>query len=155
MWGNSWCLIIAVNFIWQIVHLSLSSDKFPNVKMRRLYIFASGHYWYQRLVYSWTHGYVSCSPIGRRYYRTGTTCKVGTWYAMWRFLIIYAFLLFSFVRSVCRNILGKYAFLASLEIQSSAFHYSPNLTWRDVQHLIVWTSEYAPLSENPGWQINR
>ncbi|CAH1637184.1 unnamed protein product [Spodoptera littoralis] len=29
-----------------------------------------------------------------------------------------------------------------------------NLTWRDVQHLIVWTSEYAPLSANPGWQIN-
>ncbi|CAH2229642.1 neuroendocrine convertase 1-like [Pararge aegeria] len=29
-----------------------------------------------------------------------------------------------------------------------------NLTWRDVQHLIVWTSEYAPLAENPGWQKN-
>ncbi|XP_046966738.1 neuroendocrine convertase 1-like [Vanessa cardui] len=35
-----------------------------------------------------------------------------------------------------------------------ALHANPNLTWRDVQHLIVWTSEYAPLSENPGWQIN-
>lgn len=34
------------------------------------------------------------------------------------------------------------------------FFFSPNLTWRDVQHLIVWTSEYAPLSDNPGWQIN-
>ncbi|CAK1580824.1 unnamed protein product [Parnassius mnemosyne] len=33
-------------------------------------------------------------------------------------------------------------------------HANPNLTWRDVQHLIVWTSEYAPLSHNPGWQIN-
>ncbi|CAH2087643.1 unnamed protein product [Euphydryas editha] len=35
-----------------------------------------------------------------------------------------------------------------------ALHANPNLTWRDVQHLIVWTSEYAPLCENPGWQIN-
>ncbi|XP_021191254.3 neuroendocrine convertase 1 [Helicoverpa armigera] len=35
-----------------------------------------------------------------------------------------------------------------------ALHANPNLTWRDVQHLIVWTSEYAPLSANPGWQIN-
>lgn len=33
-------------------------------------------------------------------------------------------------------------------------NFSPNLTWRDVQHLIVWTSEYAPLSANPGWQEN-
>lgn len=32
--------------------------------------------------------------------------------------------------------------------------FSPNLTWRDVQHLIVWTSEFSPLSHNPGWQIN-
>lgn len=55
------------------------ADKLPNVKMRRLYIFAPGHYWYQRFVYSCTHGYVSCSPIGRRYYRTGTTCKVSTY----------------------------------------------------------------------------
>ncbi|CAH0588208.1 unnamed protein product [Chrysodeixis includens] len=35
-----------------------------------------------------------------------------------------------------------------------ALNANPNLTWRDVQHLIVWTSEYAPLSANPGWQIN-
>ncbi|KAL0870759.1 hypothetical protein ABMA27_005693 [Loxostege sticticalis] len=35
-----------------------------------------------------------------------------------------------------------------------ALHANPNLTWRDVQHLIVWTSEYAPLSANPGWQEN-
>ncbi|KAI5643877.1 subtilase family domain-containing protein [Phthorimaea operculella] len=35
-----------------------------------------------------------------------------------------------------------------------ALQANPNLTWRDVQHLIVWTSEYAPLSANPGWQIN-
>lgn len=35
-----------------------------------------------------------------------------------------------------------------------ALEANPNLTWRDVQHLIVWTSEYAPLSANPGWQLN-
>ncbi|CAG9791065.1 unnamed protein product [Diatraea saccharalis] len=35
-----------------------------------------------------------------------------------------------------------------------ALQANPNLTWRDVQHLIVWTSDYAPLSNNPGWQIN-
>ncbi|CAH2049099.1 unnamed protein product, partial [Iphiclides podalirius] len=35
-----------------------------------------------------------------------------------------------------------------------ALQANPNLTWRDVQHLIVWTSEYAPLSHNPGWQVN-
>ena len=32
--------------------------------------------------------------------------------------------------------------------------YSPLLTWRDMQHLVAWTSEYAPLSHNPGWQKN-
>jgi proprotein convertase subtilisin/kexin type 1 len=31
---------------------------------------------------------------------------------------------------------------------------NPALTWRDVQHLIVWTSEMAPLRENDGWQTN-
>ncbi|XP_037971515.2 neuroendocrine convertase 1 [Plutella xylostella] len=31
---------------------------------------------------------------------------------------------------------------------------NPNLTWRDVQHLIVWKSEYAPVSNNPGWKRN-
>ncbi|XP_075979431.1 neuroendocrine convertase 1-like [Anticarsia gemmatalis] len=35
-----------------------------------------------------------------------------------------------------------------------ALNANPNLTWRDVQHLVVWTSEYAPLSANPGWQVN-
>ncbi|XP_060804530.1 neuroendocrine convertase 1 [Amyelois transitella] len=35
-----------------------------------------------------------------------------------------------------------------------ALQANPNLTWRDVQHLIVWTSEYAPISSNPGWQVN-
>ncbi|RVE44747.1 hypothetical protein evm_010599 [Chilo suppressalis] len=35
-----------------------------------------------------------------------------------------------------------------------ALQANPNLTWRDVQHLIVWTSDYNPLTNNPGWQIN-
>ncbi|XP_015176368.1 PREDICTED: neuroendocrine convertase 1-like [Polistes dominula] len=29
-----------------------------------------------------------------------------------------------------------------------------NLTWRDIQHLIVWTSEYTPLKDNSGWLKN-
>ncbi|CAK1542022.1 unnamed protein product [Leptosia nina] len=35
-----------------------------------------------------------------------------------------------------------------------ALQANPKLTWRDVQHLIVWTSEYSPLSANYGWQVN-
>ncbi|XP_017772277.1 PREDICTED: neuroendocrine convertase 1-like, partial [Nicrophorus vespilloides] len=35
-----------------------------------------------------------------------------------------------------------------------ALEVNPKLTWRDVQHLIVWTSELAPVAENPGWQLN-
>ncbi|XP_063215967.1 neuroendocrine convertase 1-like [Bacillus rossius redtenbacheri] len=35
-----------------------------------------------------------------------------------------------------------------------ALEVNPELTWRDVQHLVVWTSEYAPLSDNDGWQRN-
>ena len=31
---------------------------------------------------------------------------------------------------------------------------SPNLTWRDVQHLVVRSSSSAPLADNPGWQTN-
>lgn len=31
---------------------------------------------------------------------------------------------------------------------------SPNLTWRDMQHLVVWTSEFDPLANNPGWKKN-
>ena len=33
-------------------------------------------------------------------------------------------------------------------------HRSPELTWRDMQHLIAWTAEYAPLADNPGWATN-
>ncbi|XP_073960255.1 neuroendocrine convertase 1-like isoform X2 [Choristoneura fumiferana] len=35
-----------------------------------------------------------------------------------------------------------------------ALEANSNLTWRDVQHLIVWTSEFIPLAGNPGWQVN-
>lgn len=31
---------------------------------------------------------------------------------------------------------------------------NPSLTWRDVQHLVAWTAEYAPLQDNPGWKMN-
>uniref|UniRef100_A0A2H8TZJ6 Neuroendocrine convertase 1 n=2 Tax=Melanaphis sacchari TaxID=742174 RepID=A0A2H8TZJ6_9HEMI len=32
---------------------------------------------------------------------------------------------------------------------------NPNLTWRDVQHLLAWTSQVAPLSDNYGWNRNK
>ncbi|PKU31631.1 hypothetical protein llap_18065 [Limosa lapponica baueri] len=35
-----------------------------------------------------------------------------------------------------------------------ALEANPNLTWRDTQHLVVWTSEYDPLAGNPGWKKN-
>uniref|UniRef100_A0A8D0GDI5 Neuroendocrine convertase 1 n=1 Tax=Sphenodon punctatus TaxID=8508 RepID=A0A8D0GDI5_SPHPU len=35
-----------------------------------------------------------------------------------------------------------------------ALEANPNLTWRDIQHLVVWTSEYDPLASNPGWKKN-
>nr|WBW70068.1 venom protein [Lampona murina] len=31
---------------------------------------------------------------------------------------------------------------------------NPDLTWRDVQHLVVWTSEYLHLRNNKGWRRN-
>ncbi|CAF1247892.1 unnamed protein product [Rotaria magnacalcarata] len=31
---------------------------------------------------------------------------------------------------------------------------NPQLTWRDMQHLVAWTSEYAPLADNHGWTTN-
>ncbi|XP_010126804.1 PREDICTED: neuroendocrine convertase 1, partial [Chlamydotis macqueenii] len=39
-------------------------------------------------------------------------------------------------------------------INQERFLNSPNLTWRDMQHLVVWTSEYDPLAGNPGWKKN-
>ncbi|XP_032873196.1 neuroendocrine convertase 1 [Amblyraja radiata] len=35
-----------------------------------------------------------------------------------------------------------------------ALEQNPNLTWRELQHLIVWTSEYDPLANNLGWKKN-
>ncbi|XP_069043637.1 neuroendocrine convertase 1 [Lepisosteus oculatus] len=35
-----------------------------------------------------------------------------------------------------------------------ALEANPDLTWRDLQHLVVWTSEYDPLANNPGWKKN-
>ncbi|XP_063820115.1 neuroendocrine convertase 1 [Pseudophryne corroboree] len=35
-----------------------------------------------------------------------------------------------------------------------ALEQNPNLTWREMQHLVAWTSEYDPLSNNPGWKKN-
>ncbi|KAG8430701.1 hypothetical protein GDO86_020116, partial [Hymenochirus boettgeri] len=35
-----------------------------------------------------------------------------------------------------------------------ALELNPNLTWRDMQHLVAWTSEYDPLTNNPGWKKN-
>lgn len=32
--------------------------------------------------------------------------------------------------------------------------FSPNLTWRDMQHLITWTAEYSSLKNNAGWRKN-
>lgn len=31
---------------------------------------------------------------------------------------------------------------------------NPELTWRDMQHLVAWTSEYAPLRNNTDWKTN-
>ncbi|XP_059487081.1 neuroendocrine convertase 1-like isoform X2 [Neocloeon triangulifer] len=35
-----------------------------------------------------------------------------------------------------------------------ALEVNPELTWRDVQHLVVWTADVAPLADNKGWQKN-
>ncbi|KAG9487990.1 hypothetical protein GDO78_007669 [Eleutherodactylus coqui] len=35
-----------------------------------------------------------------------------------------------------------------------ALELNPNLTWRDMQHLVAWTSEYDPLANNSGWKKN-
>ena len=31
---------------------------------------------------------------------------------------------------------------------------SSNLTWRDMQHLIAWTSQFSILSNGTGWKTN-
>ncbi|XP_071774918.1 neuroendocrine convertase 1 [Centroberyx gerrardi] len=35
-----------------------------------------------------------------------------------------------------------------------ALEQNPELTWRDLQHIVVWTSEFDPLANNPGWKRN-
>ncbi|XP_071450351.1 neuroendocrine convertase 1-like [Hetaerina americana] len=35
-----------------------------------------------------------------------------------------------------------------------ALEVNPSLTWRDVQHLVVWTSQPSPLAHNMGWKKN-
>jgi proprotein convertase subtilisin/kexin type 1 len=32
---------------------------------------------------------------------------------------------------------------------------NPKLTWRDIQHLVVWTSQPEPLKNNVGWKSNK
>ena len=39
-------------------------------------------------------------------------------------------------------------------IVALALEANGNLTWRDVQHIVVRTSNYRPLSEESGWQMN-
>ena len=31
---------------------------------------------------------------------------------------------------------------------------SPRLTWRDVQHIVVWTSNWEPLKHDQDWSLN-
>ena len=36
-----------------------------------------------------------------------------------------------------------------------SFHIlSPELTWRDMQHLLAWTSQYSALKKSAGWKTN-
>lgn len=39
-------------------------------------------------------------------------------------------------------------------IYALALEANSNLTWRDAQHLTVWTSNPIPIRENPGWKRN-
>ncbi|CAN8006414.1 unnamed protein product, partial [Ixodes hexagonus] len=39
-------------------------------------------------------------------------------------------------------------------IVALALQANPGLGWRDVQHLVAWTSDFAPLAANRGWQRN-
>lgn len=47
--------------------------------------------------------------------------------------------------------LDIYIFYSSLLL----FIYSPKLSWRDIQHLVVWTSQAEPLKNNVGWKMNK
>lgn len=39
-------------------------------------------------------------------------------------------------------------------VYALALEANSNLTWRDAQHLTVWTSNPVPIRENPGWKRN-
>ncbi|XP_032671139.1 neuroendocrine convertase 1-like isoform X1 [Odontomachus brunneus] len=39
-------------------------------------------------------------------------------------------------------------------ILALALQVNVDLTWRDIQHLVAWSSEYSPLRGNPGWFKN-
>ena len=41
-------------------------------------------------------------------------------------------------------------FLFSLKIVCLMLYYSPELTWRDMQHIVAWSAEYSSLKENQG-----
>lgn len=56
---------------------------------------------------------------------------------------------------VTHNVTGKPSCALYLVLMPSLLSAkSPNLTWRDLQHLVVWTSEFDPLANNPGWKKN-
>ncbi|CAL4222814.1 unnamed protein product, partial [Meganyctiphanes norvegica] len=51
----------------------------------------------------------------------------------------------------------RFAVLAarsSYAIYNTNLHCIPQLTWRDVQHAVVWTSDWGVLAHNGGWQTN-
>lgn len=55
----------------------------------------------------------------------------------------------------CFSLISDRKMIASPETTNKEhFPNSPDLTWRDMQHLVVWTSEYDPLAGNPGWKKN-
>ena len=37
---------------------------------------------------------------------------------------------------------------------SSFYYFSPKLTWRDVQHIVVHTANWNPLKRDPEWRMN-
>lgn len=35
-----------------------------------------------------------------------------------------------------------------------SIYFSPSLTWRDTQHIVLRTANPTPLLNNPGWSVN-